>query len=111
MMLGKIHAMLMEIFNWSDFTDDFMNYWQTPFKLYLGEAIWVVLFGGVFAFSYVISKRDIAVTTAAVLLTFGVFGTTQTFLGQPEFSMFFSIVAIAGYAGTVMMLFVKRGYF
>lgn len=106
-----ISNILFEIFNFSNFTDDFMNYWQYGYKLYLGNEIWVVIFGGVFGFSYVVSKRDIAVTTAAILLTFGAFGTTQTFLGQPEFSMFFSIIAIAGYAGTVMVLFVRRGYF
>lgn len=101
----------MEIFNWSNFSEDFMNYWQQPYKLYLGETWWIVIFGGVFGLSYIVSHRDIAVTTAAVLITFGVFGTTQTFLGSPEFSLFFSIVAIAGYAGTVMVLFVKRGFF
>jgi len=110
-MLSILKMLLMEIFNWTNFTDDFMDYWQTPYKLYLGEAFWVVIFGGVIGFSYMVSKRDIAVTTAATLITFGIFGTTQTFLGQPEFSLFFSIIAIAGYAGSVMVLFVKRSWF
>lgn len=110
-MYNHILNLIMEIFNWTNFTDDFMDYWQYPFKLYLGNELWVVIFGGIFGFSYVVSKRDIAVTTAAVLMTFGVFGTTQTFLGQPEFSLFFGLIAIAGFAGTVMVIFVKRGYF
>jgi hypothetical protein len=109
--LTILKGVLLEIFNFTNLTDDFMDYWQYPYKLYLGEAFWVVIFGGVIGFSYVVSKRDIAVTTAATLLTFGVFGTTQTFMGQPGFNLFFSIVAIAGYAGTVMLLFVKRSWF
>ena len=106
-MFGMIKAVIMSIFNWDLFSNDFMEFWQYPYKLTLGDAFWPVVFTGVFGLAYGIS-RDLSVTTAAILLTFGIFSTTEVFANNPEYSLFFSIIASAGYAGAVAVLFFKK---
>lgn len=109
-MLDIIRSVIMSIFNFTQFKDNFNDFWTYPYTTYLGANWWAVIFIGVFGMSFTLSKGNLAVTTAAILITFGAFGTTEVFLGNPEFSMFFSIIAIAGYAATVVLLFVKRGW-
>ena len=106
-MLEMLATILMDIFNWDLFSGNFMEFWQWPYKNALGDAFWPIIFTGVFGLAYSISK-DLAVTTAAILITFGIFSTTEVFGGNPEYSLFFSIIAIAGYAGAVAAIFFKK---
>ena len=107
-MLNQLFTLLLTSFNWTNFSENFNEFWMTPYKLYLNEAFWPVIFTSVFGLSFVISKGNIAVTAAAVLFTFGVFGSTEAFKDSPEFSLLFGLVAIACFAGTVAMIFTKR---
>ena len=106
-MYNIISYIVITVFNWSNFTTDFNEFWLQGYKQYLGDLFWPVIFVGVFGMIFVVS-RDIIATTAAILFTFGVFGTSEVFTGNPEFSLMFSILAIAGFAGAVLMLFTKR---
>jgi len=106
-MLGMLATIILNIFNWDLFSDNFMDFWQYPYVDALGDAFWPVIFTGVFGLTFAIS-RDLAVATAAILITFGIFSTTEVFAGNPEYSLFFSIIAIAGYAGAVAAMFFKK---
>lgn len=106
--MHNIIGLVLTTFNWTNFSQDFMNFWRYPYELYLSEMFWPVIFTGVFGLSLLVSKGNIAVTTAAVLFTFGIFGSSEVFKSAPEFSLLFGLVAIAGFAGTVAMLFIKR---
>jgi len=107
-MLNILFGLVMTVFNWTNFSEDFMNFWRYPYELYLTDAFWPVIFTSVFGLSFIISKGNLAVVTASVLFTFGIFGTTESFANAPEFSMLFGLVAIAGFAGTIALLFFKR---
>ncbi len=100
--------MLLGLFNWTDFSTDFMTWWMSAFIDPLGGAFWPLIFTTVFGVTFLISNKNLAVTTAAILMTFGIFGTYEAFVSQPEFSLFFSIIAIAGFAGTAAALFIKK---
>lgn len=96
----------MNFFN--EFETDFMSWWTSAFTDPLGGFFWPLIFVAVFGVSYVISKGNLAVTAAAIMITFGCFGTYEAIYTQPEFSLFFSIVAIAGFAATAAAVFIKK---
>lgn len=106
----NIIGFVCSAFNWTNFSEQFMQFWQYPYRLYLDDMFWPVVFTGVFGLSLMISKGNLAVTGAAVLFTFGVFGSSEAFRSNPEFSMLFGIVAIACFAGSIAMLFTKKRY-
>lgn len=102
--------MISEVFatiNLSEFYTDTINWVMTPFRSHLGVYVWPSIFVSVIAFVYVATK-NLGSVLATTLLIFGLFGSTSSFIEVPEFKLFSSIIAIAGLAGLVMSLFIKK---
>ena len=74
---------------------------------YLGNYFWLTIFAVVIGFTYV-STKNIGSTVAVIFITFAAFGSSNVFFNAPEYSLFFSIIAIAGVAGTILSLFLKK---
>lgn len=98
------------MFNFSNFTSGVIDWFLDPFKTYLGEFAYPVLFVSVFVVALGVS-RNLGVAVAVLLVTFGLFGSTDAFNTAPEFSLFFSIIAVIGITALVLMLFIKREAF
>lgn len=93
--------------NWDTFTTDLIEWMFYPFTNILGSLFWVIIFSIVIGMSWIIS-RDIGVVLGVTLVTFGIFGGTNAFLGASEYSFFFSVVATLCFAGLVIQIFVKK---
>ena len=93
--------------NFTNFSTDFLNWSVTPYTNYFGNYFWLLIFAAVIGFTYV-STGNLGSTIAVIFVTFAVFGTTNVFVNEPEYSLFFSIIAIAGLAGIILTLFIKR---
>ena len=100
-------ANLLALINFSNFSINPIKYFMTPYTDEFGELTWPIIFAAVIGFTYAATK-NIGSTVAMIFLTFGLFGTTNAFLQAPEFSLFFSIIAAAGFAGTIAVLFFRR---
>lgn len=79
---------------------------MTPFQMYFGVLMWPVIFAGVVGLTWGLTKNFGSVTMM-IFLIFGLFGTTNAFIQSPELSFFFSVIAVAGIAGTVLIVFIK----
>jgi hypothetical protein len=97
--------LLAELFNWTEFTSDMPNFIASPFKAYIGEFFWPLVLSGVIGWVYA-TTRNLASTAAAIFLVFALYGT-KTGLQYPEFAMIFYIIAVAGVAGLILMLFIR----
>lgn len=94
--------------NFTYIVENFIEWAVTPFTNVFGNMFWASIFSAVIAISWIATK-NLAVTLGAILLTFGIFGTTNAFLTTPEYSLFFGIVAVASIAGLMLELFITRG--
>lgn len=97
---------LMDI-NFTNFSTDLITWSMTPYTNQLGNYVWIAIFSLVIGFTFV-STKNIGSTVAVIFITFACFGATNTFLNNPEFSLFFSVIAIAGVAGTILSLFMRN---
>lgn len=106
-----IKELLFHLFaiNFTNFSQDFINWTLTPFQAIVGFLIWPIIFTSVIVFIYVITE-NIGSTIAAIFIVFALFGTTNAFIQAPEFSSIFFIVTVAGLAGLVLTIFVKRRF-
>ena len=93
--------------NFTNFSINPIKWLLTPYTDQFGELVWPIIFTAVIGFTYA-STKNIGAVVAMILLTFGLFGTTNAFLQAPEFSLFFSIIAAMGFAGTIAVLFFKK---
>lgn len=98
---------ILALINFTNFSANPINWFMTPFTDEFGALTWPIIFAAVIGFTYAATK-NIGSTVALIFLTFGLFGTTNAFLQAPEFSLFFSIIAAAGFAGTIAVLFFRR---
>jgi hypothetical protein len=96
--------------NFTNFTDDVFGWMMTPYIDQFGSAFWLVIFATVIAFTYVVT-HNLTATVAAIFVTFAAFGSTSVFLGDPQYSFFFSIISMIGVAGTILVLYLKRTNF
>lgn len=95
------------LINFTNFSINPINWFMTPYTDQFGELIWPIIFAAVIGFTYA-GTKNIGSVVAMILLTFGLFGTSNAFLQAPEFSLFFSVIAAAGFAGVIAVLFFKR---
>lgn len=96
-------------FNYSNFTADPVDYAMTPFQTYVGLLMWPIIMAGVIGVVY--RETDhMSTTVAAIFIVFALFGSTNAFIQSPEISQWFFIVAVLGWAGVVLTLFVKKRY-
>ena len=98
--------MLLSI-DFDGFANDTITWLFSVYETHLGVLVWPIIFAAVIGFTYT-STKSIGSVVAVIFLTFGLFGTANVFLQSPEFSLFFSIIAAAGFAGVVLALFLKR---
>jgi hypothetical protein len=95
------------LINFTNFSNNPMDWFLTPFRDEFGILTWPIIFAAVIGFTYTATK-NVGSVVAMIFLTFGLFGTTNAFLQTPEFTLFFSIIAAAGFAGVVAVLFFKK---
>lgn len=93
--------------NFTNFSNNPLNWSLTPFTDIFGILFWPIIFASVIGLTYTATK-NIGSVVAMIFLTFGLFGTTNAFLQTPEFTLLFSIIAAAGFAGVVAVLFFKN---
>lgn len=94
--------------DWNTLTNNPVEWFSYPFtNLMTASIFWPSVFAVVIAIAWVVSK-NLGVVTAAVLITFGIFGSSGYFLAAPEFSLFFAVIAIAGFAGTILQVFITK---
>lgn len=99
--------MIIGAIDWTNFTTELIDWLIYPYTNALGNLFWPSIFAVIIAVSFVISNKNLTVVVGAILLTFGIFGTTNAFLAEPAYSLFFSVIAIAALAGTILLLLVK----
>ena len=107
MVILVITELLVGAFNFSHLLDGGIDYALTPFQLVVGYLLWGIIFSGVIGIVYK-ATHDLGSVTAVVFLIFGLFGTTNHFVQAPELSVLFFWIAVAGYAGCVLSLFIKK---
>lgn len=98
---------ILALVNFTEFYDNPIEWALTPFRVHLGDYLWPSIFAAAIAFVYV-TTHSIGSVLATILLVFGLFGSTSDFIVFPEFRLFFSILAVAGLAGVILSLFLKK---
>ena len=107
-MIAKITSLLFE-FNFTQFMADPGDLAMTGFQLYVGVVMWPIIMAGAIGYVYRTTSH-LSTTVAAIFIVFALFGSTNGFIQAPEFSQWFFIVAVLGWAGVVLTLFVKKRY-
>lgn len=80
-----------------------------PYKVYVGDFIWMFLFVGVIAITWGSSKH-ISSVFIVILLTFAAYGTQRVFVDNSEISLLFSLIAAVCIAAIMLGLFLKKKY-
>ena len=80
-----------------------------PYKVYVGDFVWMMLFVGVIAIAWGSSKH-ISTVFIVILLTFAAYGTQRVFVDNSEISLLFSLVAAVSIAAIMLGLFLKKKY-
>ena len=80
-----------------------------PYKVYVGDFIWMFLFVGVIAISWGSSKH-ISAVFIVILLTFAAYGTQRVFVDNSEISLLFSVIAAVCIAAIMLGLFLRKKY-
>lgn len=101
-----IKGFILGAIDWNAFTQNPVDWFAYPFVNVIGSSFWVALFAVVIGMAWVLSK-NVTVTVAAILITFGFFGGTQYFISSPEYSLFFAVICVIGIAGTILELFIS----
>ena len=78
-----------------------------PFKVYVGDFVWMFIFVGVIAITWGSSKH-ISSVLMVILLLFAAYGTQRVFVDNSEISLLFSIVAAASVAAIMLGLFLRK---
>lgn len=99
--------LLVGAFNFSHLLDGGIDYTLTPFQLVVGFLLWPMIFAGIIGIVYK-ATHNLGSVTFVIFLIFGLFGTTNHFVQAPELSLWFFWVAVAGYAGCVLSVFLKK---
>lgn len=96
-------------FDVEDFKLNLPEWAMGPYKVYVGDFIWMFLFVGVIAITWG-SSRHISSTFIVILLTFAAYGTQRVFVDNSEISLLFSIIAAVCIAAIMLGLFLKKRY-
>ena len=78
-----------------------------PFKVYVGDFVWVFLFVGVIAITWGSSKH-VSSLLAVILLIFAAYGTQRVFVDNSEVSLLFSLIAAICVASMMLGLFLYK---
>jgi hypothetical protein len=84
-----------------------------PFTNIFGWVFWPGMFTTSIIIAYIVApaRAKLGVTLQAILLTFGIFGATEYFLGAPEFSLIFATIAGLCLAGLVLTFLTSSNKF
>lgn len=94
-------------FDIEDFKLNLPEWAMGPYKVYVGDFIWMFLFVGVIAVSWGGSKH-ISSTFIVILLVFAAYGTQRVFIDNSEISLLFSIIAAVCIAAIMLGLFLRK---
>lgn len=104
-----IASCVVGAFNFSHLLDGGIDWALTPFQLIVGFLMWPIFFAAMIGITYK-ATHNLGSVTAVIFLIFGLFGTTNAFIQVPELSLWFFWVAVVGYAGCVLSLFIKKRF-
>ena len=96
-------------FDLEDFKLNFPEWALGPYKVYVGDFVWMFLFIGVIAITWGSSKH-ISSVLMVILLLFAAYGTQRVFVDNSEISLLFSIIAAASIAAIMLGLFLRKRY-
>ena len=80
-----------------------------PYKVYVGDFIWMILFVGVIAIAWG-SSEHISTVLIVILLMFAAYGSQRVFVDNSEISLLFSVIAAVCVAAIMLGLFLKKRY-
>jgi len=88
----------------TEYRDAILNWHVTPYKTYLGDFVWMLLFTIAIGVTWGITKDPLS-TLAVILITFACFGGSEAYLGEPGYSLMFAAFAAICLAAGMSMLF------
>lgn len=94
-------------FDLEGFKLNFPEWAMGPYKVYVGDFVWMFLFIGVIAITWG-SSDHISSTLLVILLMFAAYGTQRVFVDNSEISLLFSIIAVASVAAIMLGLFLRK---
>ena len=96
--------------NWSDITDNWVEYAFTGYSNIFGDWVYPLIFLGLIGYIYCVNKSAFS-AAAAICIIFAVFGVTGIF-SSPD-TMYFTLISwvilIFSFAGLFVVLIVKKG--
>ena len=96
-------------FDIEDFKLNLPEWAMGPYKVYVGDFVWMFLFVGVIAIAWGSSKH-VSTVFIVILLTFAAYGTQRVFVDNSEISLLFSIIAAVCISAIMLGLFLKKKY-
>lgn len=104
-----IASYIVAAFNFTEFMDNPIEFSFTPIQLYLGILMWPVIFAVAIGLTYK-ATQNMGAVVAAIFIVFALFGSTNAFIQVPELSQWFFIVAVLGWAGVFLTIFIKKRF-
>jgi len=96
-------------FDIEDFKLNLPEWAMGPYKVYVGDFVWMFMFVGVIAISWGSSKH-VSTVFIVILLTFAAYGTQRVFVDNSEISLLFSIIAAVCISAIMLGLFLRKKY-
>ena len=94
-------------FDIEDFKLNLPEWGMGPYKIYVGDFVWMFLFIGIIAISWG-SSVNISSTLIVILLLVAAYGTQRVFIDNSAVSLFVSLIAVIGVAVSMLGLFLTR---
>ena len=96
-------------FDIEDFKLNLPEWGMAPYKVYVGDFVWMFLFVGVIAITWGSSKH-VSSVLIVILLLFAAYGTQRVFVDNSEISLLFSVIAAICVAAIMLGLFLNKRY-
>jgi hypothetical protein len=93
--------------NYTEFRQDVIGWFFQPFRIYVGTFAYLILLAGILACFYN-GKHTIGSIVASILVVFAVFSSEAIFIQEETYSLFFSVITIAGIAAIILGLVLRR---
>ena len=94
-------------FDLEDFKLNLPEWAMGPYKVYVGDFVWMFLFVGVIAITWG-SSSHISSVLIVILLIFAAYGTQRVFVDNSEISLLFSVIAAICVATVMLGLFLRK---
>ena len=93
--------------NITEFKLDVFGWFFVPFKIYLGDFVYILMFAALFTMMYN-ENHKVLPLLFSILLTFAMFGANKILIDETQYMLFWSIIAILSIVGIIMSVFVRR---